>query len=391
MKQNTKDNFEVTPWQVKGKVNYNKLINEFGVSLIDDKLLSEIKSITKESHYLLNRKIFFAHRNLDWILEKYKKGEKFFLYTGRGPSGKIHLGHLIPMIFTKWLQEKFDTILFIQLTDDEKYLFKRNLDLKTIKEYTMNNIIDLMALGFNPDKTFFIIDTVMIKELYPTALKIARKINFSNVKAVFGMNNESNIGQIFYTSIQAVPAVLPSVWLGRNIPCLIPHGIDQDPHFRIARDVLPKIGFYKPASIESKFMSSLKEGDKMSSSDKDSAIFLDDSPEEVKRKISRAITGGRETAALQREKGGFPDKCAIYDYYKYLFEPDEKELMSIRTKCLKGTMLCGEDKKNLIDKINQFLRNHREKREKVRKTISNNIITEDNLNQIKEKVKREFN
>ena len=43
---------------------------------------------------MLRRNIFFAHRDLKWLLDEYEKGNKFFLYTGRSPSGPIHLGHL---------------------------------------------------------------------------------------------------------------------------------------------------------------------------------------------------------------------------------------------------------------------------------------------------------
>lgn len=35
-------------------------------------------------------------------MDQYEKGEKFYLYTGRGPSSEaLHLGHLIPFMFTK--------------------------------------------------------------------------------------------------------------------------------------------------------------------------------------------------------------------------------------------------------------------------------------------------
>lgn len=55
-----------------------------------------------------------------------RKGEPFYIYTGRGPSSEsLHLGHLVPFLFTKWLQEAFNVPLVIELTDDEKFLFKK--------------------------------------------------------------------------------------------------------------------------------------------------------------------------------------------------------------------------------------------------------------------------
>ena len=64
-------------------------------------------------------------RDLHELLDAYERGQPFYLYTGRGPSSEaLHLGHLIPFVFTKWLQDAFKVPLVIQLTDDEKFLWK---------------------------------------------------------------------------------------------------------------------------------------------------------------------------------------------------------------------------------------------------------------------------
>ena len=117
----------VTPWEVKGNIDYDKLIREFGVSIIDQPLLARIQKHTNELHPFLRRGIFFAHRDLNFILDEYEKGNPFFLYTGRSPSGNVHLGHLIPWIFTKWLQDKFNVELYFQFPDEEKFLFRVEL------------------------------------------------------------------------------------------------------------------------------------------------------------------------------------------------------------------------------------------------------------------------
>ncbi|MFP4401078.1 MAG: tryptophan--tRNA ligase, partial [Candidatus Woesearchaeota archaeon] len=245
----------VTPWEVKGNIDYDKLIKEFGVSKIDDALVGRIKKITgKEPHYYLKRNIFFAHRDLKFILDEYEKGNKFFLYTGRGPSGNTHMGHMIPWFFTKWLQDVFDVELYFQMTDDEKFLFKPDLTLEDTNNMAKENALDLIALGFDPKKTHIIIDTEHADLMYKEALKVAKKITFSTVKSSFGFTNETNIGSIFFTSFQAVPAFLPCIIKGKKMPCLIPHAIDQDPHFRVSRDVIPKLGYYKPASIQCRFL-----------------------------------------------------------------------------------------------------------------------------------------
>ena len=122
----------VDPWEVKSKsakgVDYDKLIQRFGSSKIDGALLARFEAVTgKPVHHLLKRGIFFSHRELNWILDLYEQNKPFFLYTGRGPSSDaMHLGHLIPFIFTKWLQvmlahlKKFPTFCWFQLISTSK-------------------------------------------------------------------------------------------------------------------------------------------------------------------------------------------------------------------------------------------------------------------------------
>ena len=107
--------------------------------------------------------------------------------------------------------------------------------------------MNIIALGFDPKKTKIFFDTEYARKLYKQAVRVAKHITFSMVKDAFGFTNENNVGSIFYTSMQAVPSFLKSVEEGRNVPCLIPLAIDQDVHFRITRDVVSKLGYYKPA------------------------------------------------------------------------------------------------------------------------------------------------
>lgn len=368
---------KVTPWEVKGNVDYDKLIKEFGVSRIEPGHLQLIKKQTGELHHFLTREIFFAHRDLKWLLDEYEKGNKFFLYTGRAPSGPVHLGHLVPWMFTKWLQDKFDVELYFQFPDEEKFLFKQNLEWEESQRYLQENMLDVIALGFNPKKTFFIIDTKHANLMYPEALKVAKKITFSTVKSAFGFTNENNLGTIFYTAMQAVPAFLPSVLKHKEIPCLIPHAIDQDPHFRVSRDVLPKLGHYKPASIQCRFLPGLggmQTDGKMSSSEEHTAIYTTDDPKTVRTKIMKyAFSGGQATVEEHRKKGGNPDIDVAYQWLTF-FEEDDAKLKKIYHDYKFGKLLSGELKQILVDKLNAFLSEHQKKREQAKKEINKFIL-----------------
>ena len=372
MKMEDEKRFNVTPYKAEGEIDYGKLIRDFGVSKIDDKLINRIKKHTKDLHLFLRRKVFFSHRDLNWLLDQYEKGNKFFLYTGRASSkgSKVHLGHLMPWIMCKWLQDKFNVEMWFQFPDEEKFLYKPELTLEDTEKATYEDMKDVIALGFNPKKTHFLVDTKHANLMYREAVKVAKKITFSTIKASFGFNDSNNIGSIFYTSMQAVPAFLPSVLKGRNIPCLIPLGIDQDTHFRISRDVMPKLGYYKPAIMHNVFLPPLTgTGGKMSTSNT-SSIWTTDSPKEVEMKIKKyAFSGGRDTLKEHREKGGIPEKDVSFQYLRMFFEPNDKKLEEIYNKYKSGELLTSELKEILIEKINAFLREHQKKRALAKKQI----------------------
>lgn len=291
------EDFVVTPWHVEGDIDYDKLIKQFGTEKISESILERIRKIAGEDHFMLRRGIFFSHREMDRILTDYEKGVKFFLYTGRGPSGHTHIGHLVPWVFAKWLQEKFNVNMYFQLTDDEKFFAKPNLTLEDTQKFAYENALDFIALGFKPENTKIIINTRNIQTLYPIAAQVAKKVNFSNTKGVFGFTNETNIGMIFYTSLQSAPCFI------EDKPVLIPLGVDQDPHFRITRDVAPKIGKQKPALIHNIMIPGLEgPGGKMSASSENGTVYTTDSAKIVKNKINKyAFSGGQPDIEQHRK------------------------------------------------------------------------------------------
>ena len=359
----------VTPWEVKGKVDYERLIREFGTQPLTEELLKKIAKYTGELHLQLQRRLFFSHRDLDTVLELYKEGTKFVLYTGRGPSGPVHIGHLVPWIFTRHLQEKFGTRLYFQMTDDEKFLVDDDVNLPETRKFAYENALDLIALGFKSEDTFIIYDVQDIDLLYDIALEVAKRVTYSTAKATFGFQDSTNIGWIFWPALQAAPCFIHKKLTGENVPALIPAAIDQDPYWRVTRDIAQKLGYYKPAQIHCRFLPGLGPGGKMSASEPETSIFTMDQPELVKRKIWNAFTGGKPTATEQRKTGANPDVCSVFQYYVYLFEEDDAKLMERERRCRSGEMLCGECKTNLVERLNKFLEEHRRKREKAKDEI----------------------
>ncbi|CAK7211353.1 tryptophan--tRNA ligase [Sporothrix bragantina] len=384
---------DINPWSVQGGVDengeivaidYEAISKKWSTSLIDEALLERFERVTgHKPHRWLRRGLFFSHRDFDRILTRYEHGDPFFLYTGRGPStGSLHLGHTIPLQFTKWLQDVFDVPLVFMLTDDEKALFKDGLAFEDTLQYGMDNARDIIALGFDQKKTFIFSDLKYLSNHFlMNAWEFSRLVTFNQVRGAFGFDGSSNVGKVFFPSVQCVAGFAtsyPEIWSDTpaevrtkeiaKIDCLIPMGIDQDPYFRLLRDNSHRMRYPspKPALIHSKFLTALQgAGGKMSSSNPNSAIFMTDSGKQIKNKINKhAFSGGRATLEEHRELGGNPDVDVSYIYLTY-FEEDDAKLAKIYDDYKKGEMLTGELKKLAIEVLQKNVEEFQERRKAV--------------------------
>ena len=111
------------------------------------------------------------------------------------------------------------------------------------------------------------------------------------------------------------------------------------------------------------------QGGKMSSSDPKSYISLTETPKDAKKKIMRAKTGGRSTAEEQKELGGIPEQCMVYELFVYHLIEDDNELHEIYRECKSGSLRCGDCKMKCAKLMEKFLINHREKREEARSVV----------------------
>lgn len=365
----SKGEFEVTPWNVSGEVDYEKLGKEFGTSPLTASIVKKMKN----PHPLIERGLYFSHREFDAWLHEAQTGKKVSIITGRGPSERMHLGHLIPFIAAQSLQESYGCNVFIALSEDEKFFVKAGLSQEDAQSYAQDNIADILALGFKEKKTHVLRD-FSYAPLYTRASKIAKLITYSESRAVFGLKPENNIGWSFYPAVQAFHILWPQFAQGPH-RTLVPVGIDQDPFIRLTRDLAehPSIGFMKPAALHARFLLGLKGSAKMSASDSDATqnvIYLSDSSAEVKAKINRyAFSGGKDTLEEHRKQGGNPDIDVSFLYLKYLFESDDLKLNKIEKDYRSGKLLSGELKAITIEKINAFLKTHQANKKKVEKQL----------------------
>ncbi len=378
---------KVTPWEVEGEVDYERLLREFGAAPLDIRGMELPKPVLLP----LRRGYFYAHRDFDKFVEDWREGKRVSIVTGRGPSGPMHLGHILPFYTAKWFQDKMDAFVFIPISDDEKYLVKRKLKVKDVESFALNNVLDILSVGFNPEKTRIAID-MKDTELYRPAVVVSKRVTFSTMRALFGLTQESNVGWVFYPAMQMVHLYIPQILYGPH-RVLVPVAIDQDPYIRVARDVAESIGLVKTAGLLSKFMPSLESpSGKMSTSDggEEKVIWLTDDRDTIRRKIMKyAFSGGQPTVEEHRKYGGRPEIDVSFLYLYYFFEEDDRKIREIEEGYRSGELLTGELKDYAAKKIADFLEAHQKRKEKLLRRDLEDVVEsfsfrEDERRRIKE-------
>lgn len=417
MQKNENNEMIVTPWEVEGVIDYAKLIKEFGMQSIAD-ILHDIP----EPNWLMRRGIVFGHRDYQRIIDAMKNKKPWAVMSGFMPSGFPHFGHKMTMDEIVWHQH-MGGMAFVGIADMEAYVV-RGFTWEKTKEIGMEYVKSIIALGLKEGAIiYFQSGSQIVKDL---AFELAAEVNFSELRAIYGFMPETNLAKMFVTSVQAADILHPQLKeFGGPKPVVVPVGADQDPHIRLTRDLasrasifsferipeglrirsrkgadylhsLAKLEFDKivyeehidvfgdpeeieektrevelelggkalipPSSTYHRFITGLT-GGKMSSSKPESFVSLMDSPSTARKKIMKAVTGGRATAEEQRKLGGEPEKCAVFEFYNFHLVKDDKELSEIEAECREGKILCGECKKRAAEMLENFLKEHQAKME----------------------------
>lgn len=304
------------------------------------------------------------------------------------------------------------------LTDDEKFLHNPNLSIEQCLEFSKQNAMDIIAMGFDLKKTFIFSDLEFMRSGHAGAfqdnvLTIAKRTTMSQIKGkltaehllfplidhaqqytrsltnvnertecrtdsalctgTFGFKEHNNIGEFYFPAMQSATAFATSfpfifgydVKKVSKVPCLIPCAIDQDPYFRQCRDSAPKMKLLKPALLHSVFLPSLRgSGGKMSASDSDSSIFLSDTDKQIKKKIGLSFSGGQETLEEHKEQGGRTEVDIAYQYLTFFLEDDEK-LEELRKGYEEGVVSTGQMKAACIKELQDYVGAFRERRKAV--------------------------
>ncbi len=318
------------------------------------------------------------------------------ILTGLRPTGNLHLGHYFGAC-SNYLKLQNDYDFYLEIADVQALTDNFNNPdkvRKNVKEIT----IDLLSIGMDPKKVNFFIQSKIpeIAELtvfYSNLVTVARlernptvKNEIAQKKELFGNNGESiTYGFLGYPVSQAADI---TAFDGEVVPV----GDDQLPLLEQCREIVRKFNsiygetLKEPQQVLSNItrVKGLDGNDKMGKS-LGNAIYLVDDENTIKQKIMGAITDPKK---IKKDDIANPEVCMVY-YYHNLVNKDN--LDTVCKECKSGSRGCVQCKKELINKMNEFLKPIKEKRKyyEENEEIVDNILAE-GTNKAKEKAKEQM-
>lgn len=318
------------------------------------------------------------------------------ILTGLRPTGNLHLGHYFGAC-QNYLKMQDDYDFYLEIADVQALTDNFNNPekvRKNVKEIT----IDLLSIGLAPKKVNFFIQSQIpeIAELtvfYSNLVTVSRlqrnptvKNEIAQKKELFGNNGESiTYGFLGYPVSQAADI---TAFDGE----LVPVGDDQLPLLEQCREIVRKFNsiygetLKEPEQVLSNItrVKGLDGNDKMGKS-LGNAIYLVDDEETIRKKIMGAVTDPNK---IKKDDKANPDICMVYYYHKLV---NKDNLNSVCSECKQGARGCVACKRELIEKMNEFLKPIKEKRQKYEKNPELvNKILEEGTKKAQEKAKNQI-
>lgn len=276
------------------------------------------------------------------------------------PTGKLHLGHLIPLENWVQLQEKYDNFHLIADLHALTTAYDHTAELRI---NTQEMVMDWVAAGINPEKSpifvqshlpehaelhliFSMLVTVSRLERNPAVKEQARQLHLEEVLSY---------GHLGYPVLQAADILL---YKGD----LVPVGEDQVPHVEISREVARRFNklyarvFPEPRALVTQFGRLPGTDAQRMSKSSNNTILIADAPDVIMQKLRMCITDPQK---IHKHDPGRPEICPVFTYHQK-FEPATAP--EAKVGCESGQLGCVEHKEEVARQLIRYLEPIWEKR-----------------------------
>ncbi|OQA40720.1 MAG: Tryptophan--tRNA ligase [Candidatus Omnitrophica bacterium ADurb.Bin314] len=284
------------------------------------------------------------------------------ILSGTRPTGKLHLGHLLGTLENYRKMQGHDSFFMIA---DLHALTTEYEHKTTIAEKTTEVMVDYLASGLDPEKcTIFIQSEVQEHAMLGLLFSMITPLGWLERNPTYKDQIRELKGKDLHTHGFLGYPVLQAADIAIYKADKVPVGEDQLPHIELTREIIRRFHhlyekevFPEPDGVltQAPRVPGL-DGRKMSKS-YGNCIYLSDTREEVTKKVlTQMVT---DPARKRREDKGDPEKCPVFFYHK-LFNPDNTD--AVACACRNATRGCVDCKKEMCEKLNQYLDPIREKR-----------------------------
>ncbi|MFP4649496.1 MAG: tryptophan--tRNA ligase [Desulfobacterales bacterium] len=283
------------------------------------------------------------------------------IVSGMRPTGALHLGNLHGAL-KNWInmQDQYECFFFIAdwhaLTSDYE-------NPGNIKNYTLNMMTDWLAAGLSPEKSVLFVQS-RVKEHAELFLLLSMitpvpwlERNPTYKEQIDALENRdlSTFGFLGYPVLQAADIIIYKA-------DAVPVGVDQAPHIEITREIARRYNhlygrvFPEPETVLTETSKILGTDRRKMSKSYNNAIFLSDSPEDIRKKVSQMIT---DPQRMKRSDPGDPSVCNVFTFHGF-YSPSPL-VQEVDYACRHAEIGCVECKKKMAEHLVEFLAPVREK------------------------------
>ncbi|MBW1795948.1 MAG: tryptophan--tRNA ligase [Deltaproteobacteria bacterium] len=273
------------------------------------------------------------------------------ILSGMRPTGPLHLGNLHGALANwKNMQDDYDCFFFIA----DWHALTSDYDMTgPIQGYAMDIFIDWLSVGLSPDKCTLFVQS-HIKEHAELSLLLSmitplpwleRNPTYKEQIAQLKNKDLSTFGFLGYPVLQAADIIM---YKANGVPV----GIDQAPHVELTREIARRFNhFYGdifpiPDTILTETPKILGIDRRKMSKSYNNAIFLSDTPEEVRNKVGQMIT---DPQRARRTDPGNPDVCNVFSFHRLY--SDEQTIQRVDRECPKARIGCVECKQMMAENL----------------------------------------
>ena len=319
--------------------------------------------------YILTGQIV-GSRDADLFMQALADGERCKVVVAMATDGPMHLGHAA----------LGNLLIYFQSLGAEVVLaFRDEADSRNIaRRQMLERLLQLAAAGLDIERAdaYLQLDRPAVVE---TAFQLGQVIPLSVLNSALGLRLSSSVTDTFLPLLRLADTLhVQHSELGGPCRTLVIDGIGGDVYVRMARNIADRFGFMKPSALYLRPMRNLTTYDDpatgsavevMTNLVPQGRIAYEDAPEDIRRKIGRAYTGGRRTLEEQRELGGNPDPriCSVSSLHAFHCTRDADDYTALQKRCRSGDLLCGECKATATDKLLEYLKGHCQSREDLTK------------------------